>query len=71
MKKYREAIEQFKMVGDYKKSEKKDDAQLMIGNASAALGDKEGARDAYNTLISSYPASPLIPKAREKLARLK
>jgi TolA-binding protein len=35
------------------------------------MGDKEGARDAYNTLISSYPASPLIPKAREKLARLK
>jgi len=71
MKKYRESIDQFRMVGDYKKSEKKDDAQLMIGNASAAMGDKAGARDAYNTLISSYPASPLIPKAKGKLAKLR
>jgi tol-pal system protein YbgF len=71
MKSYREAIDHFRMVLDYRKSEKKDDAQLMIGNASAALGDKAGARDAYNNLISSYPVSPLIPKAKEKLARLK
>lgn len=71
MRKYREAIDHFKMVMDYKKSEKKDDAQLMIGNASAAMGDKAGARDAYNTLISSYPVSPLIPKAKEKLAKLR
>ena len=71
MRKYREAIDHFRMVVDYKKSDKKDDAQLMIGNASAAMGDKAGARDAYNTLISSYPVSPLIPKAKEKLAKLR
>lgn len=70
MGKYREAIDHFRMVMDYKKSEKKDDAQLMIGNASAALGDKAGAREAYNKLISSYPVSPLVQKAKEKLARL-
>lgn len=71
MRKYKEAIDHFRMVLDYRKSDKKDDAQLMIGNASAAMGDKAGAREAYNTLISSYPVSPLIPKAKEKLARLK
>ena len=71
MKKYSEAIDHFRMVMDYKKSEKKDDAQLMIGNASAAMGDKTGARDAYDKLISSYPVSPLVPKAKEKLARLR
>jgi tol-pal system protein YbgF len=71
MRKYREAIDHFRMVVDYRKSDKKDDAQLMIGNASAAMGDKAGARDAYNTLISSYPVSPLIPKAKEKLAKLR
>lgn len=71
MRKYNDAIEHFRAVLDYKKSEKKDDAQLMIGNASAAMGDSAGAREAYNKLITSYPASPLIPKAKEKLAKLK
>jgi TolA-binding protein len=70
MRKYSEAINHFRMVLDFKKSEKKDDAQLMIGNASAAMGDKQGARTAYSTLISSYPVSSLVSKAREKLARL-
>lgn len=70
MRKYREAIEHFRIVSDYKKSEKKDDAQLMLGNSMAAMGDKAGAREAYNKLISSYPASPLVQKAKEKLARL-
>jgi len=70
LRKYREAIDHFTMVIGYKKSEKKDDAQLMLANALAATGDKVGARAAYNTLISSYPASPLVPKAKEKLARL-
>lgn len=71
MKQYREAIERFEMVLNHKDSEKKDDAQLMIANAKAAMGDKAGAREAYNTLISSYPTSPLVGKARERLARLR
>jgi tol-pal system protein YbgF len=70
MRKYKEAIDHFRMVLDYKKSEKKDDAQLMIANASWAMGDKAGAREAYNKLITAYPASPLVAKAREKLAKL-
>jgi tol-pal system protein YbgF len=69
-RKYAEAISHFKMVHDYGRSEKKDDAQLMIGNASVAMGDRAGARDAFNSLISNYPTSPLVAKAREKLARL-
>lgn len=70
MRRYREAIEHFRMVLNYRRSEKKDDAQLMLGNSSAAMGDKVSAREAYNALTTSYPASPLIRKAREKLARL-
>ncbi len=71
MRKYKEAISHFRMALDYKRSEKKDDAQLMIGNASAAMGDKAGAKEAYNKLITSYPVSPLVPKAKEKLARMR
>jgi tol-pal system protein YbgF len=70
MRKYSQAVEQFKMVFDYKRSEKKDDAQLMIGNSYLAMGDKAAAKDAYNKLITTYPISPLVQKANEKLARL-
>jgi tol-pal system protein YbgF len=70
MGRYSDAINHFRMVLKYAKSEKKDDSQLMIGNACLAMGDKAAARDEYNKLISSYPASPLADKAREKLSRL-
>jgi tol-pal system protein YbgF len=70
MKQYTQAAEQFKMVLDYKRSEKKDDAQLMLGNTYLAMGDKAAAKDAYNKLISTYPISPFVQKAQEKLARL-
>jgi len=71
MRKYTEAITHFQMVFNYKRSEKKDDAQLMIANSYAAAGNTSAAREAYNTLVSSYPASPLVKKAQEKMARLK
>lgn len=70
MRQYKEALEHFRQVLSYKKSEKKDDAQLMIGNTYWAMGNKAQAREAYNALISTYPASSLVPKAKEKLSRL-
>jgi len=71
MGRYSEAISHFDVVLDYKKSEKKDDALLMIGNCYATMGNTAAARDAYNKLISSYPASSFAQRARDKLARLK
>jgi len=71
MRKYKDAVEHFKMVLGYKGSEKRDGAQMMLGNCYAAMGEKAEAREAYNTLISTYPVSPLVEKAKEKLARLK
>ncbi len=70
MGRYSDAIQHFEMARGYRYSEKKDDAQLMIGNSYSAMGNKSAARDAYNKLISSYPASPYVKKAEEKLARL-
>jgi TolA-binding protein len=71
MRKYKDAIEQFQTVLEFKKSDKRDDAQMMLGNARWAMGDKAGAREAYNTLLTAYPLSPLVAKAKEKLARIR
>ena len=70
MGKYQEAIGHFEHVFGFKHTEKRDDAQLMIGNSYAAMGNKKAAREAYNKLISSYPASTFVRKAQEKLGRL-
>jgi len=70
MGKYQEAIGHFEHVFGFKHTEKRDDAQLMIGNAYAAMGNKKAAREAYNKLISSYPASTFVRKAQEKLDKL-
>jgi tol-pal system protein YbgF len=67
---YNEAISRFETVLSYPTSGKKPYAQLMIGNSYAALGNSSSARDAYNAVVSSYPASSLVGKAQQKLARL-
>ncbi len=69
LKQYSEAIKQFNDVLGFKKSEKKADAQLMLGNAYAAMGNNGAARKAYDKVVSSYP-SP-ADKAKAKLAKLK
>jgi tol-pal system protein YbgF len=70
MKKYDEAIKQFETVLGYSGSGKRPYAQLMIGNSYMALGDKAAAKDAYSKLVSTYPSSSLVEKAKEKLTRL-
>lgn len=68
--KYTEAINHFEMVIGFVRSEKKDDAQLMIGNCYATMGNKTAAREAFNKLLTNYPASMYVKKAQEKLSRL-
>lgn len=70
MKKYDEAIKHFETVLGYPGSGKRPYAQLMIGNSYMGLGDKAAAKDAYSKLVSSYPASSLVEKAKGKLSRL-
>jgi tol-pal system protein YbgF len=69
--KYTEAIGEFRSVLNYKDSGKRPYAELMLGNTYAAQGNNAAAKEAFNTLINSYPASSLVTKAQEKLARLK
>jgi TolA-binding protein len=42
----------------------------MIGNSYMALGDKAAAKDAYSKLVSTYPSSSLVEKAKERLSKL-
>jgi tol-pal system protein YbgF len=70
LKNYGEAMRQFERVLDYPASGKKPYAQYMIGNSRLALGNRAAAREAFEAVVSSYPASPLVPKAQAKLARL-
>lgn len=71
MKKYSDAIQQFEMVFDYKKSAKKAAAQLMIGNAYRASGNTAAAKEAYEKVVSGYPLSPLVKNAQDKLTKMK
>lgn len=70
LKKYNDAVKQFETVLSYKGSGKRPYAQLMIGNAYLALGDKAAAREAYNKVVSTFPASDVVDKAKDKLAKL-
>lgn len=70
LKNYGEATRQFERVLGYTSSGKKPYAQYMIGNSQLALGNRDAARDAFNAVVSSYPTSPLVPKAQAKLSRL-
>jgi len=71
MKQYDEAIQHFETVFDYKASGKKSYAQFMIGNAKMAKGDREGAKAAYEKVVSEYPTSSLTEKAKARVASIK
>ena len=61
------AIQHFQQVQNYRYSEKRDDAQLMIAQSYERLGDRQKARDAYQKLVDMYPTSEYVKRARAKL----
>ena len=67
-KKYTEAIEHFQKVFDFRISEKKDDAQMMIANCYLSMGDRAAAKAEYEKLITKFPASPYVKRAKERLS---
>jgi TolA-binding protein len=70
MGQFRDALGHFQEVFGFAHSEKKDDAQMMIGNCYLALRDTPSARAAFTALVSKYPTSPYVKRAQEKLASL-
>ncbi|MBI5021426.1 MAG: tetratricopeptide repeat protein [Ignavibacteriales bacterium] len=70
-RRYADAIEHFQKVFTFQISEKKDDAQIMIGNSYKAMGNGAKAAEAYETLLKKFPASPFVKRTKEKLEKLK
>lgn len=68
---YEGALEHLQMVFNYARSEKKDDAQMMIGNCHLAMRNSAAARSAFTNLVNNYPTSPYVARAQEKLATIK
>ncbi len=69
-KRYTAAIEQFRKVFTFDRSEKKDDAQYMIANSYLAMGDKLHAKEEYERFARRFPASPYIKFVKAHLAKL-
>ena len=70
MKNYKDAIEHFEKVFTFKRSEKKDDAQIMIANSYFAMGNKTQAKAEYQKFLDKFPASPYAKRAKERLGKL-
>jgi len=67
---YNQAIIEFTKVFSFNKSNKMDDAQLKLGLCHWKLGDQVKARQEFEQLISGYPNSEYVEKARQFLSKL-
>ncbi len=70
MREYRQAIEEFQKVFNYESRLKYDDAQIMTANSYFMLGNKERAREEYQTLLDRYPNSEYVGFARHRLREM-
>ena len=69
-KNYNEAMKHFEEVFQYQKSEKLADAQYMIAQCYERLGNKGKAKEGYERVVKDFPTSRLVPRAKERWARL-
>jgi TolA-binding protein len=70
-KQYAEAIENFRKIASFEKSEKKDESQLMIARSFVKMGKTDQAKAEYQKFIDTFPASPYLAQAKEQMAKLK
>lgn len=70
LKRYDQAIAKFQEVLAFEWSNKKDDAQIMIARSYARSGDLPRAREEYQKLIDTYPASPYKQLAVQRVGTL-
>lgn len=68
MKDYRNAISSFEKVFNYKVSEKKDDAAIMIANCYWEMGNKKEAIKEYKKFLEKFPASPYVKRAKARIS---
>jgi tol-pal system protein YbgF len=69
-KQYKGAMADFQSVLTYKNSEKKADAEFMIGQCLERTGKKVEAKAAYERVVKEYPMSDLVKKAKARWAKL-
>ena len=69
-KKYNDALAMFQESLSLKNSEKKADAQFMIGQTYERLGNKTKAKAAYEKVVKNYPMSKNVKRAKERWAKL-
>jgi TolA-binding protein len=71
LKKYQQAVDQFTKLIAMKDSDKRDAALLMRGNCHVLTHEKALAKQDYQKVIEDFPASEYVPKAKEKLAKIR
>ncbi|MFH0991554.1 MAG: tetratricopeptide repeat protein [bacterium] len=69
-KNYSEAMKHFESVLTLKKSEKKGDAQYMIGRCLEHQGKKAEAKAAYERVVKEYPMSDNLEHAKLRWGKL-
>lgn len=67
---YEQALSMFQNVLNQKNSSKLDDAMVMLGETYFRQGRKEDAIKTFNKLISTFPSSEFVPRARKRLQQL-
>ncbi|MBN1352406.1 tol-pal system protein YbgF [candidate division KSB1 bacterium] len=67
---YTKAIAAFEKVFSFPNSNKNDDAQLKLGMCYLRLNERERAREEFERLVTHYPKSEYITKARRFLSAL-
>jgi tol-pal system protein YbgF len=69
-KKYDQAVVDFEKVFTYVNTPKKDDSQFKLGLCYLRMKDYNHAKEELNRLISNYPESEYISKAKELLNQI-
>lgn len=67
---FQQALAEFQKVFSYPGTEKGDDAQLKIGFCYFKLGDKDQALREFNRLLTDYPDSEYVARAKAKIELL-
>ncbi len=70
LKRYQEAVARFDEVLEFEWSNKKDDSQVMIARCYARMGEMARAKTEYRKLIDTYPASPYIDLAKQRVGTM-
>jgi tol-pal system protein YbgF len=70
MANYQQALDAFQAVFNWAASTKKDDATLMLGRCYLNLNDRDKARGYFQGVISDYPESEYIEKAKAWLNKI-